>query len=607
MSDIFLSYASADRDQLRPLVRALEAKGWSVFWDRKIPVGQTWRGVIGREITDCLSIVVVWTQKSVQSEWVMEEAEEGKNRRILFPVSIDGTRPPFGFGGIQSADFSNWDGDTEHSGYKLLIGELTRHIQAIKDQQEVERQQLQEKKLKEQAEVEQRQREEAERQEKADRKAQEQQEKLAKEQSEHEEQEERKAKDAAERQLKLEAEQKEKETKRKAEQEAIQRQAEKHREEEEQEKVEQQAKEAQELLAKETAGRKAKADEERQSKLEKERKTREEDKREKLRLEEKVRVKAEADHKAKESDKQSFIGKQPVDQVDNDVKIPQPTSSKRKIVALLVATAIGAGGIYAYQYNRIPNYSNTFSEPEMVKIPGGSFTMGCKSSRDEVSGGCFDDEKPTHKVTLTSFYLGKYEVTVGEYFACVNDKDCSIPEWVERNNDSYWNMGNALTNEKYPIVGVSWNNAQEYIDWLNIHSTKKYRLPSEAEWEYASRGDQNMTYSWGNSLGNNNANCATGCGDQFEFTAAVGSFESNPYGLYDMHGNVLEWVQDWYGSYKNKSVEDPQGVKSGTRRVTRGGSWLHKRWYLRSASRLNSTPDYRDHSIGFRVAISQDK
>jgi len=126
MSDIFLSYASEDRERIRPLVSALEATRWSVFWDRTIPTGQSWRQVIANEIRGCRAVVVVWTQHSVESAWVQEEAEEGKRRQVLLPVFLDQVAPPFGFGSIQAADLTGWDGSVEAPVFRALAQDIAR-------------------------------------------------------------------------------------------------------------------------------------------------------------------------------------------------------------------------------------------------------------------------------------------------------------------------------------------------------------------------------------------------------------------------------------------------------------------------------------------------
>ena len=125
MSDIFISYASEERDRVLPLVNALEKTGWSVFWDRTIPAGKTWRQVIGSEIRTCRSVLVVWTENSVTSEWVLEEAETGKRRGILIPVLLDNVEPPFGFGNIQAANLTAWNGDSSSPTFTHLVADIT--------------------------------------------------------------------------------------------------------------------------------------------------------------------------------------------------------------------------------------------------------------------------------------------------------------------------------------------------------------------------------------------------------------------------------------------------------------------------------------------------
>ena len=125
MSDIFISYASEERDRVQPLISALESTGWSIFWDRTIPAGKTWRQVIGSEIRACRSVLVVWSENSVTSEWVLEEAETGKRRGILIPVLLDNVEPPFGFGNIQAANLTAWNGDSSSPIFTHLVADIT--------------------------------------------------------------------------------------------------------------------------------------------------------------------------------------------------------------------------------------------------------------------------------------------------------------------------------------------------------------------------------------------------------------------------------------------------------------------------------------------------
>ena len=219
---------------------------------------------------------------------------------------------------------------------------------------------------------------------------------------------------------------------------------------------------------------------------------------------------------------------------------------------------------------------------EMVWINPGTFQMG-SSQGDSY-------ERPVHKVTIRQgFYLGKYEVTQAQW------------EAVMGNNPSYFKgCGDC------PVERVSWEDAQAFIRKLNeMEGENRYRLPSEAEWEYAARAGSGTRYSWGNEIGNNRANCR-GCGSRWDNKkpAPVGSFPANAWGLHDMHGNVWEWVQDcWNGNYEGAPA-DGSAWESGDcgRRVNRGGSWVSEPRVLRAADRSWGTTGSRDSSVGFRIA-----
>ena len=240
--------------------------------------------------------------------------------------------------------------------------------------------------------------------------------------------------------------------------------------------------------------------------------------------------------------------------------------------------------------------------PMMVTIPAGTFTMGCKNGRDNVEGvdKCEkrENETPAHEVSVKAFRLSDTEVTFDEWDLCVKDGVC--PEA----NDEGWGRG------KRPVINVSWNDTQTYIGWLNKRTGKRYRLPTEAEWEYASRGGRNDTaYSWGYAIGKGNANC-DGCGSQWDNkqTAPVKSFSANDYGLYDMHGNVWEWCQDKRHDNYTGAPADGSAWESGDSpsRVSRGGSWLSNARRVSSANRPDYTPADRGSFIGFRLASGQD-
>ena len=251
----------------------------------------------------------------------------------------------------------------------------------------------------------------------------------------------------------------------------------------------------------------------------------------------------------------------------------------------------GGGNERSVTYDRSNPYDRSKVDPirpEMAVIPGGSFRMGCVSGQD-----CFDPEHPVHTVRVESFELSKYEVTFEEYdrFTAATGRNPA--------GDSGWGRG------RRPVIDVSWEDAVAYVRWLSGQTGERYRLPSEAEWEYAARAGSVTAYSWGNEIGRNRANCG-GCGSQWDNgqTAPVGSFGPNGWGLHDMHGNVWEWAQDcWNDSYRG-APSDGSAWESGEcpRRVLRGGSWGSDPRILRSAYRFRFTATIRDRYGGFRVA-----
>ena len=232
--------------------------------------------------------------------------------------------------------------------------------------------------------------------------------------------------------------------------------------------------------------------------------------------------------------------------------------------------------------------------PEMVVVPSGSFEMGSPSGEADR----YDDEGPVHRVTFERpFAVGVYEVTFGEWEACVSGGGCG----GHRPDDEGWGRGNR------PVVNVSWEDAQAYVGWLSRKTGEEYRLLSESEWEYVARAGTTTRYWWGDDIGRNRANCDD-CGDSYEFTAPVGSFSANPFGLYDVHGNVWEWVEDCLNDGYRGAPTDGSAWESGEceRRVLRGGTWNGHPRHLRSARRDRYTTGGRDYSAGFRVARTLD-
>ncbi|MFL0797295.1 MAG: SUMF1/EgtB/PvdO family nonheme iron enzyme [Cellvibrionaceae bacterium] len=227
-------------------------------------------------------------------------------------------------------------------------------------------------------------------------------------------------------------------------------------------------------------------------------------------------------------------------------------------------------------------------EAQMVSIPGGSFMMGSNEGDS--------DEKPVHRVQISPFKMGKYEITWAQYQPCIDEGACPYND----GDDEGWGKGNR------PMINVSWNNiTQHYIPWLNRKTGKRFRLPTEAEWEYAARAGSTSKYSWGNSIDCSKARYgyySNECGKQ-KSTDPVGSFAPNVFGLYDMHGNVWEWVQDCYHDSYSGAPSDGSAWKSGesAKRVLRGGSWADTPAGLRSAYRYGGDAGNRNDYYGFRL------
>ena len=220
---------------------------------------------------------------------------------------------------------------------------------------------------------------------------------------------------------------------------------------------------------------------------------------------------------------------------------------------------------------------------EMVKVEAGSFNMGATPEMEKPA----DREKPVHRVTLTNnYYIGKYEVTQALWQA------------VMGSNPSYF-KGDDL-----PVEKVSWNDCQDFISKLNAMTGKRFRLPTEAEWEYAARGgkkSRGYQYSGSNTLGD----VAWYHDNSGLTTHAVGTKQPNELGIYDMTGNVWEWCQDWYGSYSSSPQTNPTGAVRGAFRVGRGGSWYLSAWECRSSCRGSYAPDDRYIVLGLRLVLSE--
>jgi formylglycine-generating enzyme required for sulfatase activity len=467
MSDIFLSYASEDRERVRPLAEALMAEGWTVFWDRKIPVGKTWDAVLEEELQSARSLLIVWSKHSIKSKWVKAEGYEGLRRELpLFPVSLDEELPPLGFREIQAVDFSEWDGTTVSPLFQNLIREIKTVLCLPAATQPPES----------------------------------------------------------------------------------------------------------EFPTPKPAARK----------------------------------------------------QEPVQPLPADRRFPEILG---KTWFTLMGVALGLAMILLFsgwllflgpafrQVTPPTEASKSLAPPQdpaksppppqeaikrlpsspddmkpftnsvgmtLVLIPAGTFQMGSPPGE----AGRSDNERQ-HQVTISKpFYLQTTEVTQGQW------------EMVMGSSPSSFNT----CGKNCPVERVSWENAQEFISKLNrMENTDKYRLPTEAEWEYACRAKSTARFCFGEDEAklrdyawfNENAD---------EKTHPVVQLKPNNWGLYDMHGNVWEWCQDWYGSYDSGPLVDPPGPKTGTNRMLRGGSLRSPPKDLRSALRLQRNPDFSSNSIGFRVA-----
>ena len=230
--------------------------------------------------------------------------------------------------------------------------------------------------------------------------------------------------------------------------------------------------------------------------------------------------------------------------------------------------------------------------PEMVVIPAGSFRMGCLFDHGE----CHNYELPVHAVDVARFALSRYEVTFAQWDACAAAGGCNDYHPIDR-----WGRGDR------PVIHVHWADAKSYVAWLSEQTGHAYRLPSEAEWEYAARAGTEAKYHWGNEIGVNRANCL-GCGSQWDALepAPVGSFDANAWGLHDMHGNVAEWTEDcWHDSYRGAPTDGSAWISVAgdcSYRPLRGGAWAYAPRRLRAASRDRVTADYSIGYVGFRVA-----
>jgi len=240
----------------------------------------------------------------------------------------------------------------------------------------------------------------------------------------------------------------------------------------------------------------------------------------------------------------------------------------------------------------------------MIYMPDGTFQMGSDSSDTDAS----DDEFPQHPVTLDGFWIDRTEVTNAQYRQCVEAEVCQAPTTCDWGEPTYGDASKA----DHPVVCVDWYGAQAYCEWVGA------RLPTEAEWEYAARGEQGYVYPWGDDFDCSRGNFddetelddyvvpgGEGC-DGYVRTAPVGSFPTGASwcGALDMAGNVWEWVADWYGNYPSEAQTNPTGPVTGDYKVLRGGSWYYYHRDVRAAYRYDLySPAYCYYFVGFRCVV----
>lgn len=224
--------------------------------------------------------------------------------------------------------------------------------------------------------------------------------------------------------------------------------------------------------------------------------------------------------------------------------------------------------------------------PEMVVLPPGRFVLGADDQRDTYG--------PARDVAVPNPYaMAVTEITFDQYEVCVQEQGCAGEK-----SDHGWGRGSQ------PMINVSWFDAMDYAAWLSEKTGHTYRVPNEVEWEYAARGGTVTRYPWGDAVGERNANCR-GCETEWSGTRAapVAQFEANPYGLYDMHGNVSEWVAScWQDRHPvHPDSEQPVVAAACDARVTRGGDWYYVPILSTSAARKSNAPNLWSYTIGFRV------
>lgn len=266
---------------------------------------------------------------------------------------------------------------------------------------------------------------------------------------------------------------------------------------------------------------------------------------------------------------------------------PAPSAVPRKVAAINVSPLARA-----QERQNFPKFSNTLTM-EMLLVPSGQFLMG--SAEPDAA----EHEKPLTPISLSCFYMARHPVTNAQF---------------EQFDPSHRNKRAPWANDEHPVVYVNSREAEKFCHWLSTREGKKYRLPTESEWEYAARGSENLTFPWGGRLdAGHYANFADKrtafawrdpvIDDGFAETSPVGSYPrgASPFGIEDLAGNVFEWCADYFEAYKGKERTNPRGLSGGMKRIYRGGSWKSRPGNLRTSARNFNLPDYSSNDVGFRV------
>lgn len=280
---------------------------------------------------------------------------------------------------------------------------------------------------------------------------------------------------------------------------------------------------------------------------------------------------------------------QPVSEPSVPVQPAKPIYENKPLPPTLVQVPVQNPIATTNSVPKIETFTVNDVNFDMVAIKGGTFQMGSPTTEKERS-----DNETLHEVTVSNFQMGQTEVTQKQWQAVMGTNPSSFK------------------GQDLPVDSVSWNDAQAFITRLKQQTGREFRLPTEAEWEYASRSGTTTPFSFGDNISpeqvNYDGNYPYSNGQKGEYrqtTIAVKSLPANAWGLYEMHGNVLEWCSDWYGDYSTEAVTNPTGATNGMSRVLRGGSWYGSAWNARSAFRYYSTPDYGNYYVGFRFALGQ--